>query len=292
MTLKKLGIAALILCQAVVCCVHPGPPPVSAQPKTSLNDVDFYYAGSSGRRYGQIYSNATTSVFRLFSSYATTGSVVLQASATAPTFSLYAGSDRRFQIIGYSGQMILGGSGVTAYPRIDFTNSSGTGSLYWNGSYFSTTVSLHISDDLRVFGDAVIDDQLKADTVWGAGNSHGWGDGTQTSDIYHDFYVSGSNDGQYYWDYSDDRFVFSDDIYMNSMERIYLGGTSAYIYGNVGTVTINGPVLTTSTIRPGTTFQSSSGYSGATGTVTVKGSDGNNCNLYFDDGLLYNTTCP
>jgi hypothetical protein len=33
-------------------------------------------------------------------------------------------------------------------------------------------------------------------------------------------------------------------------------------------------------------------FSGFTGTVTVKGSNGSNCNLVYENGLLISTTCP
>lgn len=45
-------------------------------------------------------------------------------------------------------------------------------------------------------------------------------------------------------------------------------------------------------IKGGAGFQSSDGTAGASATVVVKGSDGNNCNLVFKSGLYTSTTCP
>lgn len=57
-------------------------------------------------------------------------------------------------------------------------------------------------------------------------------------------------------------------------------------------LTLAASLATFSTAVKATGWQSSDGTAGATLTVVVKGSDGNNCNVVYKNGLLVSTTCP
>lgn len=79
-------------------------------------------------------------------------------------------------------------------------------------------------------------------------------------------------------------------IRIEGTNRLYFGGTEAG--DTAGNIYHDGTDFVISdTIKP-TGYLSSDGTAGATTTVTVKGSDGNNCDLTYKNGLLTASTCP
>lgn len=95
------------------------------------------------------------------------------------------------------------------------------------------------------------------------------------------------NDGVLTWMEDEDYFQFSDDILLNSTEKIYFNDTSSYIYDD-GTdliLTSNGIVKTGQTFKAGG-YQSSDGSAGITDTISFTTGDATTINITVKNGLI------